>query len=1309
MAAAMTLCAAAAALAAESDAAPWSVVRCDSRALEAELAFDAEGVFVFGLKEEGKGVLALSSSAADGRARRFELTPVLGRELPRSPLTVFAHGSGPTLLCTVAFTPPEGWQPFACEGASGTDLVTIRKKTVHVPAGGARVLLGGSAVWPDMVARAGWSGAGRGSALGPIADALERMTALLPSVCRGAAGPVYAWSMPATCAVPGVWATSIGGRPVRLAESGRYPALASSGNAVLCAWSDAGAVLVATSADGGATWGAARRIAEAHDIACVSAAARGDSMAVAWEVPQGIMWRVSADGGRTFSGGDLMGNHFRPRLEYLQDGALGLVMLQKGPRGAEAAFARIAADGRAGEKTETLLASVPVLDAAVREIAGTPFFAYIVRSGKVERLAHRTATGRTYFLPDTRGTPFAVDVGMWEREICISCAQVREGGIELVAFRSADGGLTWAGPTRLLSGRSLCAVGAELVVTWQGAHGVVTLNGKEVFAIPAGVPRGRARVGLDPSSCASQGWVADRVGFTGEGAVDATVLLRTPPSEDVAPGQNEAHAAGFAGGMRRPIPGPDLAVVADTLSTKKLMGRAGGELALPLAIANVGDRVSGAFAFVVRAGDAELFRKECEAIEPGGETLVSAFVPLPRTAGTAELVCVLEAKEDRDRANDTLALAAEVRPETVTTLSPGTETRLELPDEGSVTVRWERPCYVTVAAGGLDLAAVTAIVTAPGADGAKREVSCDRPIDIAAGAHRVVFRAPSAGVITVRVAEKSDAFEPNDRPEQAAPVAPGSEIDTCLTPAGDRDWFSVTVAEAGHLTVKATGLPAGGEVVASVRGGGAWIVRDAALPCAAFVQAGTYEILIAERWGRAAVEPFRVRIGFAGAADADEPNDTPACARALDLAQGEKVVLDPAGDKDWFVVETPRAGYLAFSVADAAADVTCLVAGPEEDSIAPPAELPATFRVPAGKVYVCFSTRAELRVVASVGATFVAEQAAAGAGAGAVDVRAATLPGTADVQLWPAGERAAFAVTVPAYGCLDVRVADKAPPGLAPAVTLWIGGEPRGGVRPLPASLRVEPGEARMEVRDLLARGSELPFRIAFAFTPAPDAERPHDTPDRAQPLACPGGARMALWPCDDAAFFSVEVASRGMLVLEAAGIEQALEFFFAGDKSARKVQRGRAAAVRVEPGPCLVRVRPLAPLRDPLRCTLSARLEAFDDACEPNDTPETATPLAAGQWRAISLYPQDEQDYFRIEVGERTSFVFETRGVPRELAPRLDVPGREGTAGGVSTASGGSVTLEAGMHVVRVRDAVGRGVRTLFEFRLAPATQGVK
>jgi len=1300
-AAGFTLLLALGAGAAEPDAAPWTVERRGAHGLAAELRFSAEGVYEFGVENGAAGVLRPLAPFAPGEAR-FLLEPLLGRSLPAAPVTVFARGEGPTFLCAVSFDLPEGWAPFACARTPGAGLETVRKQALGVPGGTERALLGGSAVSPDAVERPGWSGGGEWAALGGCAADLERTTAFLPAVCAGAAGPVFAWSAQPASASPGVWVASAAGRCVRLAAEGSFPCLAASGRRIACVWSTGEKVFTAASDDGGATWAAAREVASSLAIARATAALRGDCMAIAWETPQGISWRVSADGGRSFgAAGELAGGYSRPRAEILADGVPAVAYLRRGPRGNEAALTRLAAPDRGGEKTEVLLDSVPVLDVALRRIEGAPFFAGLVRAGRGVRIAHGAPGGRTYFLPATRGTPFAVDAGLWNGALCVSYAQVRVGAIELLAFLSSDRGLTWKGPVRLLSGRALCVLGAELVVAWRRARGKVSVNGTEVFTLPEGVSSGRARVGLDPGRCAAQGWLADRASFAGEGTVDVTVLLRTAPYEDVFPGLNEAHAAELAAAGRRRSSGPDLALLAETVSAKRLSGRAGGELVLPLGVANVGDRASGKAALVVRAGGETVFRKDCGAIEPGGEINVSARVPMPSAPGTVALCCAVETRDDRDGGNDALELAVEVRPEHVTILAPGAETRLALPDEEHVTLACEAPCYLAVDTGGLDPAAVRAVFA--GEDGT-REVPCVGPIDVAAGTHRVLFRADAAGRIGVRLVLKTDAFEPNDRPEDAARVLPGSELELRLIPAGDRDWFAVPAAGEGHLTLRAAGLVEGAELVASVRAGGAWVIREAPLPCAVFVQPGICEVMLAERWGRAVAEPFRLRIGLTGAADPDEPNDTPAKARPFDLVKGERVVLDPPGDKDWYSLEAAAPGWLAFRAHDSPGTVTCLLAAEDESSLAPPADLPVILRAPAGKLFVCFSTRAEEPVAARVTIEHIAELEGAGAGEGA---RAAALPGEVEVTLWPEGGSELIDVRVPGHGFLKVALPAGAPPELAPAASVWSGGAPLSALRLLPAVFRVGPGEARVEVRDALARGVPRSFRVGLDFDAVPEAERVHDAPERAAALACPGSLRLTLWPADDTSFVKAEVPARGLLRVEAAGADRGLEFFFPQEKSGRRVQRGRAAVVRVEPGACLVRVRPLAPLREPLRCTLSARLDSVDDAGEPNDTPEEASPLAPGAWRTLLLFPRDDADWFRLEAGRGGVFTFEVRGAPADLAPRVDVLGPHGAVLAEGVAPGGVFTAGAGTCLVRLYEAAGRAARAPFEVRVAPGGAG--
>jgi len=160
--------------------------------------------------------------------------------------------------------------------------------------------------------------------------------------------------------------------------------------------------------------------------------------------------------------------------------------------------------------------------------------------------------------------------------------------------------------------------------------------------------------------------------------------------------------------------------------------------------------------------------------------------------------------------------------------------------------------------------------------------------------------------LAVQFRPERDLLEPNDSARAAAAVEPDRWYRITLFPAGDRDHLSLDGLAAGVVVPEAvdTGLELGWERVEADG-----TVLDAAPPFA--VGEGRHFFRVRSASDEASPEPFAVRLGWAPAEDALEPNDErPA---EIELERSYLVRLPTPEDSDRLRVRVPGPGVVRFS------------------------------------------------------------------------------------------------------------------------------------------------------------------------------------------------------------------------------------------------------------------------------------------------------------------------------------------------------------------------------------------------------------
>lgn len=161
-----------------------------------------------------------------------------------------------------------------------------------------------------------------------------------------------------------------------------------------------------------------------------------------------------------------------------------------------------------------------------------------------------------------------------------------------------------------------------------------------------------------------------------------------------------------------------------------------------------------------------------------------------------------------------------------------------------------------------------------------------------------------------------DDYEPNDSPEEAAAVEIASVIKPAIFPAGDQDWFKVSVGEQGYLRVQSKNVPEGitPEViyatydewsdpkVKEIRG---WN----RLPDACFVaDSGDYLIRLHDDYDDDCAESvFDFKVDFLKEMDEGEPNDEFKNAKTISRGDTLIVAIFPKGDRDYYKIKNDKA------------------------------------------------------------------------------------------------------------------------------------------------------------------------------------------------------------------------------------------------------------------------------------------------------------------------------------------------------------------------------------------------------------------
>lgn len=155
----------------------------------------------------------------------------------------------------------------------------------------------------------------------------------------------------------------------------------------------------------------------------------------------------------------------------------------------------------------------------------------------------------------------------------------------------------------------------------------------------------------------------------------------------------------------------------------------------------------------------------------------------------------------------------------------------------------------------------------------------------------------AAALIAAAQGSRADSYEPNDEPDQAAPLENGVEIASWISSETDRDWYRMDVWRAGSIAISLAGLAADYDLVLYYRNPTTGEVETR--PDWRSDNSGTTDEAIQVESDR--IGTFFVLVfGFGGAADSDQPYRLSASWPPGQVPSPPAVrVLSPNGGETW--------------------------------------------------------------------------------------------------------------------------------------------------------------------------------------------------------------------------------------------------------------------------------------------------------------------------------------------------------------------------------------------------------------------------
>jgi hypothetical protein len=585
----------------------------------------------------------------------------------------------------------------------------------------------------------------------------------------------------------------------------------------------------------------------------------------------------------------------------------------------------------------------------------------------------------------------------------------------------------------------------------------------------------------------------------------------------------------------------------------------------------------------------------------------------------------------------------------------------------------------------------------------------------------------------------ADTAEPNDRFQDATPLAWNQDLLANILPLGDGDNYRVKADWMGQLTVDFTASPPGLNMafrVLDATGGQVWgwqgatAIGDTYTGTADLPAPGPYIIEVRDGSSNArSAIPYGLVASLDPAYDGGEPNNNIASATPLDIGAQVWANILPRGDGDIYRVDLAHQGELTVTFN------------------ASPDELNMAFRVlnqsgaqvwgwqgatNAGDLYSGWAD------IATPGIYFVeVRDGSSNARSSTPYGMVATFRATADpsepndvfadatvlplgavlrANILPLGDGDNYRISAQRQGELTVEFSET-PANLNMAFRVldaggsqiwgWQGAANAGELYSGWADLKT-PGDYIVQVRDGSSNArSPDPYTVSVRLAPTPDPDEPNDTVDTATRLILGQGVSASILPRGDADFYAIDTPLQGQLNVEFLASPSDLNMAFRVlDAGGNQVWGWQGAANAGEPysgwadlktpGTYLIEVRDgSSNARSADGYDLVATLDGSADSdAEPNDTPGQATPISLGAMVAGSILPLGDADHYSFRAtGNRIAVAFMESPANLNMAFRvLDLNGNQVFGWQNAPAVGAKFSAEAelpgpGNYVLDVRD----------------------
>ncbi len=526
-------------------------------------------------------------------------------------------------------------------------------------------------------------------------------------------------------------------------------------------------------------------------------------------------------------------------------------------------------------------------------------------------------------------------------------------------------------------------------------------------------------------------------------------------------------------------------------------------------------------------------------------------------------------------------------------------------------------------------------------------------------------------LLTATVLATSEV-EPNDEFGDATQIPLNKAVSATIYPAGDYDWFKVSVTETGILNISVVSVPAGMRAEIQLYDANNWYITGVTAGSAGEpvslrrdVTPADYFIRIRDYAGGSYTSPYVLIANFEEISDAYEPNGKFSQAAEIPIDAKIQAYIFPAGDYDWFKVNITSTGVLNISVTnvptymrpriklyDANGEYITYVTGATGKNTT------LTRDVRRGIYYI--------RIEDYDGGSHVSPYTLTASLLEVADAyepnhdfaHAAEIPlGSYNAYIFPSGDNDYFKVNVTEEGKLKVSVTN-VPTYMRPRIKLYDAN--RGYITGITGST----GSNTTLTRDVLAgvyfvriddyngKSHTDPYTLTISVTPVPDAYEPNYDFAHAALLTSTGSYNAYIFPSGDNDYFKFYVASAGTLTVSVSDIpspymrmqillyNKNLELI--ADATAPSAGSPVSLSKPVSEGMHYLLIYDYAgkSATDSYTLTLSGvtittppALSPVTSEKEPNNVFGDANVISLGKAITGSFYPRYDYDWFRVKV----------------------------------------------------------------------------